>query len=287
MEKFDKIIKEKLLSFPTEEKPNDAAFSKMMGMLDLELPLDSKPGLKKSGQSSRKTIFLFYRIAASVAFVVLSFYALNELNEVTIEVGKTAYKKVELPDKSTVEMNADSKIHYNKFLWNFARKVTFEGEGFFEVQKGGKFEIYSSLGVTQILGTSFNIYSREGKYKVECFSGKVKVTSLAIQKDHILNPGDGIVIHQSDAQTFSHLSLPIPKWLEGEFYFEDENVEDVIAELERQFNLEISFPEELKNQKYTGYFDNKDQEKALKLVCEPLGLQYTRKGKLLELSFIE
>jgi ferric-dicitrate binding protein FerR (iron transport regulator) len=287
MEKFDKIIKEKLLSFPTEEKPNDAALSNMMEMLDLELPLDSKSGLKKSGPDSQKTIFLFYKIAASIAFIVLSFYALIALNEVSIEVGKTAFKKVVLPDQSTVEMNADSKIHYNKFLWNFDRKVTFEGEGFFEIQKGENFKIYSTLGITQILGTSFNIYSREGKYKVECLSGKVKVTSIATQKAHILDPGDGVIINQSDAQTFSHLPQPSPTWLKGEFYYEDENVEDVISELERQFDLEISFPEELKNQKYTGYFDNKDLEKALKLVCEPLGLQYVRKGKLLELSFIE
>ena len=84
MEKFDKKIKEKLLSFPTEEKPNDAALSNMMEMLDLELPLDSKSGLKKSGADSRKTIFLFYKIAASIAFILMSFYALIAVNEVTI-----------------------------------------------------------------------------------------------------------------------------------------------------------------------------------------------------------
>lgn len=286
MENFDKIIKDKLQSYPTEEKPDENAVSKMMDMLDLELPLDSKSDLKKTGSES-KTIFLFYKIAASVAFVALSMYALVAFNEVTIEVGKTAFKKIELPDKSSVQMNADSKITYNRFLWNFDRKVSFEGEGFFEIQKGEKFEIHSTLGLTQILGTSFNIYSREGKYKVECLSGKVAVTSIASQKQLILNPGDGVTLNQSDFVTFSNLPQYAPKWLDGEFYYEEENVADVISELERQFDLQISFPEELKNQKYTGYFDNKDLEKALRLVCEPLGLQYVRNGNSLELSFIE
>jgi ferric-dicitrate binding protein FerR (iron transport regulator) len=285
MEKFDKIIKDKLQYYPTEEKPNDDAVSNMMDMLDHALPLESKTRVLNPIADTKKPIHIVYKIAASLVFVIISLYALIAFNEVTVEVGKTAFEKVELPDRSMVHMNADSRIAYNKFLWNFSRKVTFEGEGFFEIQKGEKFEIYSTLGITQILGTSFNIYSRPGKYEVECFSGKVAVTSNSTQKKVILLPGDGVVINQSDLQSYSLSTPTSPTWLKGEFYFEEENVEDVISELERQFDLEISFPEELRNQKYTGYFDNKDLDKALKLVCEPLGLQYDRKGNSLEFTF--
>lgn len=285
MEKFDKIIKDKLLSFPTEEKPNDDTVSNMMDLLDQELPLESKTRVLNPITGTKKSTRIVYKIAASFTLIVISLYALIGFNEVTVEVGKTALGKVELPDRSMVQMNADSKIGYNKFLWNFSRKVTFEGEGFFEIQEGEKFEIHSTLGVTQILGTSFNIYSRPGKYEVECLSGKVAVISNATQKKVILLPGDGVVLNQSDFQSYS-LSIPnSPSWLNGEFYFEDQNVEDVISELERQFDLEISFPEELRNQKYTGYFDNKDLDKALKLICEPLDLEYVRKGKSLEFTF--
>lgn len=285
MEKFDKIIKDKLLSFPTEEKPNDDALSNMMDLLDQALPLESKTRVLNTIADTKKPIHIVYKIAASLTFIIISLYALIAFNEVTVEVGKTAFEKVELPDRSIVHMNADSRIVYNKFLWNFSRKVTFEGEGFFEIQKGEKFEIYSTLGMTQILGTSFNIYSRPGKYEVECLSGKVAVTSNATRKKVILLPGDGVVINQSDLQSYSLSTPTSPTWLKGEFYFEEENVEDVISELERQFDLEISFPEELRNQKYTGYFDDKDLDKALKLVCEPLGLQYARNGNSLEFTF--
>lgn len=287
MEKFDKIIKDKLLSFPTEEKPNDDSVSNMMALLDQQLPLEPNTRVLNPMADSKRPIHLFYKIAASLAFIFISFYALIALNEVTVEVGNTAFAKVELPDRSMVHMNADSRLQYNKFLWNFNRKVSFEGEGFFEIQKGEKFEIHSTLGVTQILGTSFNIYSREGKYEVECLSGKVAVTSNATQKKVILLPGEGVVLNQSDFQSYSLSSPTSPTWLKGEFYFEEATVEDVISELERQFDLEIYFPEEMKNQKYTGYFDNKDLDRALKLVCEPLGLQYVRNGKSLEFTFAE
>jgi ferric-dicitrate binding protein FerR (iron transport regulator) len=285
MEKFDKIIKDKLQSYPTEEKPNEDTVSNMMDLLDQALPLESKTRILNPLADTKKTIHIVYKIAATLTLIVISLYALIAFNEVTVEVGKMAFEKVELPDRSIVHMNADSRIAYNKFLWNFSRKVTFEGEGFFEIQKGEKFEIYSTLGTTQILGTSFNIYSRPGKYEVECLSGKVAVTSNSTQKKVELLPGDGVAINQSDLQSYSISSPTSPSWLNGEFYFEEENVEDVISELERQFDLEISFPEELRNQKYTGYFDNKDLDKALKLVCEPLGLQYDRNGNSLEFTF--
>ena len=57
----------------------------------------------------------------------------------------------------------------------FSRKVSLEGEAFFEVNPGKKFEVVSKFGKTIVLGTSFNIYSRNSSYQVTCMTGKVKV----------------------------------------------------------------------------------------------------------------
>ena len=116
MEKFDKIIKDKLQSYPTEEKPNDDAVSNMMDLLDQALPLESKTRILNPLADNKKPIHIVYKIAASLTLIVISLYALIAFNEVTVEVGKTAFEKVELPDRSIVHMNADSRIAYNKFL---------------------------------------------------------------------------------------------------------------------------------------------------------------------------
>jgi ferric-dicitrate binding protein FerR (iron transport regulator) len=68
-----------------------------------------------------------------------------------------------LPDGSSVEMNADSKITFHPLWYRFARKIDFEGEGYFEVKKSKKFEVVSESGTTEVLGTSFNIYSRDNE----------------------------------------------------------------------------------------------------------------------------
>ena len=71
--------------------------------------------------------------------------------------------------------------------------------------------------------------------------------------------------------TFSHVYKEIPEWSNGTFRFSKEPLENVIAELERQFGVSVEYPEMDKT--YTGFFHRDDDLKdALELVCEPMGL---------------
>ena len=65
------------------------------------------------------------------------------------------------------------------------------------------------------------------------------------------------------------------KWKTGEFYYNNQPFSSVIAELQRQFNVEIEF-EENKEQVFSGYFTNKNIETALDMVCLPLGFEYEK-----------
>jgi len=56
----------------------------------------------------------------------------------TITVPKGHHLVAQLPDGSTVDLNADTKLSYHPYWWRFARTVNFEGEGFFKVKKGKK-----------------------------------------------------------------------------------------------------------------------------------------------------
>jgi transmembrane sensor len=86
-----------------------------------------------------------------------------------------------LPDGSIVKLNAESEITYKPLWWRFVREVEFEGEAYFEVEKGKKFSVASSMGTTEVLGTSFNIYSRGEEYNVTCITGQVMVISTTSQ----------------------------------------------------------------------------------------------------------
>jgi transmembrane sensor len=284
MEKFDQKIKERLASYPTNESPSASEVAKMMSLLAEALPHDSKiipinPTAEVKFMSSS-----WLKIAAAfIAFVVASFTA-YQVAEVNIESGDSGLTTVELPDHSVIKMKENSKVEYNRITWIFNRTLSFIGEGYFEVEKGEQFTVLSKLGSIQVLGTSFTIYSRENTYEVACFTGKVSVASNTSSEEIVLKPGDAVILK---TESFIPYQLPTtekPSWVEGEFYFEDEDFINVIEALEKQYQVEVSFPEEFETLKYTGYFDNTNLEKALKLVCEPLELTYEIKGKTIQLN---
>jgi len=284
MEKFDQKIKEKLASYPTNESPSASEVAKMMRMLDEALPHDSKIiPLKQTAEVKFMSTGWFKIAAAFIVFVVASF-TVYQMAEVNIESGDSGLTTVELPDLSVIKMKENSKVEYNRITWIFNRSLTFSGEGYFEVEKGEQFTVLSKLGSTQVLGTSFTIYSRKDTYEVACFTGKISVASNTSSEEILLMPGDAVILKTEKFTPYQLSAIEKPSWVEGEFYFEDEDFINVIEALEKQYQVEVSFPEEFETLKYTGYFDNTNLEKALKLVCEPLELTYQIKGKTIELK---
>ena len=81
---------------------------------------------------------------------------------------------VTLPDNSIVTLRGGSELSYAPYWWFADRSLQFEGEAFFDVEKGSSFTVQSDNGVTQVLGTSFSIYANDENYEVFCKTGKVK-----------------------------------------------------------------------------------------------------------------
>lgn len=235
--------------------------------------LTEKPSPKILVFSSYK---LAFRIAAAVIllagiFSVLRFYT------TTISCPTGQHLSYTLPDGSTIEMNADSRMAFNPLWWRFARKLNFEGEGYFMVEKGKKFEVVSDFGSTVVLGTSFNIYSRDSEYKVTCITGKVKVISFT-SDEAVLSPeyearvdSDGNIVVWKDTNTGVSNA-----WINNMFNFNARPLIQVFNEIGRQYDVTIMFKTKL-DYSYTGYF-SKDRpvEEVLTLVCKPFGLTFAR-----------
>ncbi|HNW49490.1 MAG TPA: FecR domain-containing protein [Prolixibacteraceae bacterium] len=180
-----------------------------------------------------------------------------------------------LPDGSSVELNASSTLRYHPYWWRFDRKITFEGEGFFEVKKGKQFTVVSRLGKTQVLGTSFNIYSRDEVYRVTCITGRVKVTSGS-KNEVILKPQDKASV-SADGQikrVENIETLPEISWKNNMFRFTAVPVREVFSEIERQYGITIE--SKIDNQTlYSGNFSkNQKVEDVLGYICPALGFRY-------------
>lgn len=211
----------------------------------------------------------FITSIAAGLLILFSVLSVMRFYTKTIAVPSGRHLTAILPDGSSVKLNAESKLAYHPYWWQFDRKVGFEGEGFFKVEKGKKFEVNSKQGKTIVLGTSFNIYNREKEYKVTCISGSVKVISNT-EKEVILSPdyqaevnvnGDIIISKESDTeQTIS--------WINKMFTFTSAPLKEVIHEIERQYNVRVRLNVSM-DYVYTGYFSrDKELEEVLDLLSK-------------------
>jgi ferric-dicitrate binding protein FerR (iron transport regulator) len=219
------------------------------------------------------------KIAMAAAFALLvGISAVMQFHKKSVEIPTGQHSSILLPDGSQVRLNAQSTLSYKPLLWLFSRKVNLEGEAFFEVKPGKKFEVASTLGNTIVLGTSFNIYSRNNNYQVTCVTGKVRVIENKGNVKVDILPGQKAAINQQgilDVHTGINTKQTI-SWLDNKLSFTSVPLQQVFEEIGRQYGIFIQIPKDLENT-YTGTFKRDSSvEQALNLVCKPFDLKFTR-----------
>ena len=206
--------------------------------------------------------------AAAVIISLIVFWPNEALHTVACNAGD--HQVVTLPDASTAQLNAGSSLSYCDD-WSDERTVELNGQAFFEVIKGSKFQVVTSSGVVEVLGTSFDVYSRGTDFRVACKTGKVRVS--AGKQSVEIAPGFTAVL-ENNRLLVGEFDLSEADWRNGEFIYEEADLMEVFDELRRQFNVQLQAPS-AEGRKYTGRFSNKNLDEALQLVCLPMGLKYT------------
>jgi len=184
------------------------------------------------------------------------------------------HRIVELPDHSKVHLNAGSEVGYHPYWWAFSREVKFEGEAYFEVEKGSRFKVESANGTTTVLGTSFNIYARDENYRVTCLIGKVQVVNADHSSEVFLLPNEKTELVSNELRKQAVDAVQDIAWTNNSFIFTDRPLDEVFAEIERQYNVVIDLPENIKFS-YSGNFDKtSDVKQVLGYVCRPFNLNF-------------
>lgn len=203
----------------------------------------------------------------------------------------TAYgqrKTISLSDGTVVTLSAGSRITYNAGYNLTNRTVSFQGEGFFEVAKNpAKPFIVQYAGLyTKVLGTSFNIraFDKEEKIDVTVASGRVEVgeiKNISNEKKAFaaLQPGQQLVYTKTQGlvkvNTLSNLEQVIA-WKKDILIFKGARFEEVAAQLERWYNVKISFEQEnLKNCRFKGTFKSLSVTALLDLLKKSAGFTYS------------
>ena len=237
--------------------------------------------------SKKKRINSFMYKAAAVAVILITSSLFFWLQDTTIKTNFAQQKEIILPDGSSVIMQAGSSISFNKQNWKKNRLVKLNGEAFFSVKKGSKFSVQTSNGTVQVLGTKFNVISRDNHYEVVCITGKVRVKLQNTKQEQILTKG--LYTKKENNKLLKPDNINIELILnrqKGKFAFNKSKLSDVFAEIERQFDVEIQYKGD-NNRLFTGFFSNKDIDKALRMVCVPMNLNYQKNKKTILINELD
>ena len=222
---------------------------------------------------------LYYKISGVAAILIAGlFIAFQFFGSSTVSYGTTLNEEqiLTLPDKSTVYLNSNSKLSYSDSNFKDNRILYLEGEAFFEVQEGTKFIVNTPVSQVEVLGTSFNIKSRNNFSEVDCYTGKVKVTDFQ-ENEAILTPFQRFSNYNGKFEV-SKFSNQDPGWIGlRKSSFNNTPLYVVINELAIQYNVNINTDSIDTNTNFSGSFSHDNLENALESVTLPFQIDFVIK----------
>jgi ferric-dicitrate binding protein FerR (iron transport regulator) len=259
MNEYQKILKNWELP---EGKSTEQAWSEL------------EPKLPQTAKRPAKVVSLNWKplaatAAAAAAVIIAIVFAWPGDTLLKQQTTAMETKQVVLPDNSVVTLNANSSIEYAAD-WSHERTLQLNGEAFFDVEKGSTFKVVTEKGIVTVLGTSFDVFARNEKFRVTCTTGKVAVTAGKSSVE--ITPGNTVEL-TNDVLLAGTFNSRAGNWMIGEFNYSAEPLENVVLELQRQFGITIKTPD-LSGRIYSGYFNNKNLNEALELVFTPMKLSY-------------
>lgn len=179
----------------------------------------------------------------------------NQYN--TLMVPKAGTYAVTLPDGSRVMLNAMSILKFPVAFSKKERRVELKGEGYFEVSKDPDrpFKVKLEETEVEVLGTHFNVSSYGRIAKTTLLEGSVKVSNA---NDYgILVPGKQSLADMGNIRITAGNPQQAVAWCKGDFYFNNDEMIDVLTEVGRWYDLKLVYRNPLPKIHISGHVSRK------------------------------
>lgn len=207
----------------------------------------------------------------------------------TISTPNGGKYEILLPDGSRVFLNAATTITFpTSFDRQKERKVTLRGEAYFEVAhiKSMPFKVEMNSQQIEVLGTHFNAnnYEDEPSVRTTLLQGSVKVqvsggqVILQPEQQALLINGK-LNVKKVDAQSFID-------WKNNIFSFNDADIEAVMRQLSRWYDVKVEYKGKIPKEHITGYISRDVPISKTFLMLEEISdMKYTLNDKKIIVSF--
>ena len=179
--------------------------------------------------------------------------------------------QIHLPDGSKVWLNSSSSLRYPAIFVGNTREVELTGEAFFDIakDKSKPFKVITRDQVVEVLGTQFNInsYDDGDDMNTTLIEGSVKI----FYKDKVvlLSPGQQFRPAKINTKVIEANTEEVIAWKNGFFLFKDENIQSIMRNLSRWYDVEVAYEGEIPT---VGFGGNISRSKDISEVLDVLQL---------------
>jgi transmembrane sensor len=137
---------------------------------------------------------------------------------------------------------------------------------------------------TKVLGTSFNVqaYPDHATQEVSVLTGRVNVKSTVTEENVYVTPGQKVVFKSQSNKMQAFTDIPmnsISLWRKNIIVFEDAPLPEVIATINRNYNVNIQLENKnLNNLKISAYFKELPVDQVVALVCNIINANYKQEA---------
>ncbi|UII24716.1 FecR domain-containing protein [Fulvivirga maritima] len=205
------------------------------------------------------------------------------VNEVETPLEFSGKQNINLPDGSTILLNADSKLHYMaSHFGDSLREVYLEGEGYFDIKsdKTRPFIVHTGSVNTKVLGTAFNIKAYQNSTSVEVTVTRGKVQVGDQKKTYgVITPNQQIKVN-TETNEFKQQEVASEKvvaWKQMYIIMDDMSLKDAVAQLSTRYKKTIVLNNDaLGNCHITGTFlEEQTLDHVLNVLCSVVQATYT------------
>jgi len=199
---------------------------------------------------------MFIRVAA-VLLVMLSagYYFIQQGKYAVVSTSQGAnITRIVLPDETIVNLNAGTKIKYNKENFLVERNLeVLSGEVFIEVVKheGAQFKVTAGDVEAEDIGTSFNVVNNHDNVSVTVEEGKVALKHEGTNQNLLLTAGKVGTFNASNKQLTiaNNKDVNYKSWVDKRFSFDAVALSSVADQLEEVYQVPISVKGESLNKR--------------------------------------
>ncbi len=182
-----------------------------------------------------------------------------------------------LPDGTAGWLNSGSSLTYS-LPFNDNRKVTLDGEAWFDVIRNEKspFEVSAGSSKIKVLGTSFNVSAYRGVQYIEVVlqQGKVEFSSGDLPQKVIMSPLQKLVFSNDKINLTVTDPSKYKAWTDGKLVFRGDNMAEVARRIECWYNVKVILADQdLQKFSFRATFEDDSLEEVFRLLSmtSPIG----------------